>query len=592
MQPFVQLEIIDWGVIAAYFAVALAIGVWSSKKRGEDSDGFFLAGRNMPWWLLGVSMVATTFSTDTPNLVTDLVRQQGVSGNWAWWAFLLTGMLTVFVYARLWRRSGVLTDIEFYELRYGGKAAAFLRGFRALYLGLVFNVLVMATVSLAAIKLGSILLGWPGWLTLAVTCSITLLYSTMGGLRAVILTDFVQFFLAMVGSVWACIHVLGMPEVGGLSGLVAHPLVMDKLSLVPDFSDPAAWIPVLAVPLAVQWWASYYPGAEPGGGGYIAQRMFSAKNEDHAVGATLFFNVAHYALRPWPWILIALASLIVFPELSDLAAAFPGLEADKLGHDAAYPAMLTLLPPGLLGLVAASLLAAFMSTMSTQMNLGASYIVHDFWGRFIRPEATESQRVRAGQVATAISLILGAALGLMLRDAGQAFQLLLLIGAGTGGLFILRWFWWRISAWTEIAAMGGSLLVAGYFTFVHDAIGGGQMVAMEDWQKLVFGAGLTTAIWLAAALLGKGEDEHVLREFVKKVRPGGPGWKRFEDANADDKSEPWAVPRQLLGAFVGCIGVYSALLGTGLLLYGENLEGGCLWAVTGLSVAAIMHLKP
>ena len=382
------LSTLDWAIVGAYFAMSLAVGIWASRQAGEDTQSFFLAGRNMPWWLLGVSMVATTFSTDTPNLVTDLVRQNGVSGNWGWWAFLLTGMLTVFVYANLWRRSGVLTDIEFYELRYSGKAAAFLRGFRALYLGLVFNVLVMGAVSLAAVKFGEIVLGMPGWMTLTLACSITLAYSTLGGLKAVIITDFVQFTLAMIGSVWAMVYILGLPEIGGLSNLIAHANVTEKLPLVPDLSDPDVWVPVLMVPLAVQWWASYYPGAEPGGGGYIAQRMFSAKDESNAVGATFLFNVAHYALRPWPWILIALASLIVFPELSDLREAFPNLPEDKLGHDVAYPAMLTLLPSGLLGLVAASLIAAFMSTMSTQLNLGASYLVNDFYHRFIKPAAT------------------------------------------------------------------------------------------------------------------------------------------------------------------------------------------------------------
>ena len=380
-----KLSTLDWSIVGAYFLMSLAIGLWASRKAGKDTTSFFLAGRNMPWWLLGVSMVATTFSTDTPNLVTDLVRQNGVSGNWGWWAFLLTGMLTVFVYAKLWRRSGVLTDIEFYELRYSGKAAAFLRGFRALYLGLVFNVLVMGAVSLAAIKFGEIVLDLPGWLTLLVACSITLAYSTMGGLKAVIITDFVQFTLAMIGSIWGCIYILGLEKVGGLSNLITHPNVVDKLSLIPDTSNPNVWVPVLLVPLAVQWWASYYPGAEPGGGGYIAQRMFSAKDESNAVGATLLFNIAHYALRPWPWILIALASLVVFPELKDIQQAFPNLPADKLGHDVAYPAMLTLLPSGLLGLVAASLIAAFMSTMSTQVNLGASYLVNDFYRRFINP---------------------------------------------------------------------------------------------------------------------------------------------------------------------------------------------------------------
>ena len=377
------LSTLDWIIVFSYFTLSLFVGVWASKQAGRDTKSFFLAGRNMPWWLLGVSMVATTFSTDTPNLVTDLVRQNGVSGNWGWWAFLLTGMLTVFVYAKLWHRSGVLTDIEFYELRYSGKAAAFLRGFRALYLGLVFNVLVMGAVSLAAIKFGEIVLGWPGWLTLTIACSITLAYSTLGGLKAVIITDFVQFILAMVGSIWAMIYILSLDEVGGISNLLAHNNVIDKLALIPDLSNPDVWVPVLLVPLAVQWWASYYPGSEPGGGGYIAQRMFSAKDEENAVSATLFFNIAHYALRPWPWILIALSSLVIYPELSDLQNAFPNLPTDKLGHDVAYPAMLTLLPNGLLGLVAASLIAAFMSTMSTQLNLGASYLVNDFYHRFI-----------------------------------------------------------------------------------------------------------------------------------------------------------------------------------------------------------------
>ena len=396
------LTTLDWTIVFAYFTLSLAVGIWASKQAGKDTKSFFLAGRNMPWWLLGVSMVATTFSTDTPNLVTDLVRQNGVSGNWAWWAFLLTGMLTVFIYAKLWHRSGVLTDIEFYELRYSGNAAAFLRGFRALYLGLVFNVLVMGAVSLAAVKFGEIVLGWPGWVTLTIACSITLAYSTLGGLKAVIITDFVQFSLAMIGSIWAMIYILGLEQIGGLSNLIAHANVVDKLALIPDLSDPDIWVPILLVPLAVQWWASYYPGSEPGGGGYIAQRMFSAKDEKNAVSATLFFNVAHYALRPWPWILIALSSLIVFPELSDIKAAFPNLPADKLGHDVAYPALLTLLPSGLLGLVAASLIAAFMSTMSTQLNLGASYLVNDFYHRFIKPDASEKHLVNVGRLFTVL----------------------------------------------------------------------------------------------------------------------------------------------------------------------------------------------
>jgi Na+/proline symporter len=448
---------------------------------------------------------------------------------------------------------------------------------------LVFNVLVMATVSLAAIKLGGILLGWPGWLTLLVTCSITLVYSVMGGLRAVILTDFVQFILAMVGSVWAAWWILDLPEVGGLDGLLNHPSVVPQLSLLPDLSDANAWIPMLLIPLAVQWWSSYYPGAEPGGGGYIAQRMFSAKDEGHAVGATLLFNVAHYALRPWPWILVALASLIVFPDLDALREAFPHVAEDKVGHDLAYPAMLSLLPSGLLGLVAASLLAAFMSTMSTQLNLGASYLVHDFYGRFIKPDATERQRVVAGQVATGVSLVMGAGLGLTLTDAGQAFNLLLLLGAGTGGLFLLRWFWWRISAATEIAAMLLSLVVAAYFTWVHDALAANPVALVPElaaWQKLVWGTSITTLGWLASAWLLPPEKEEVLASFVAQTGVAGPGWRRFSSSS---HSPSPSVAQGLLQAFLGCVAVYGALMATGSALYGETTQA---WALAGAAVAA------
>ena len=570
------LSSLDWSIVGAYFALSFAVGIWASKQAGKDTKSFFLAGRNMPWWLLGVSMVATTFSTDTPNLVTDLVRQNGVSGNWSWWAFLLTGMLTVFVYANLWRRSGVLTDIEFYELRYSGKAAAFLRGFRALYLGLVFNVLVMGAVSLAAVKFGEIVLGMPGWLTLTIAGSITLAYSMLGGLKAVIITDFVQFTLAMIGSVWGMLYILGLPEIGGLSNLISHANVVDKLALIPDMSDPNIWVPVLLVPLAVQWWASYYPGAEPGGGGYIAQRMFSAKDEQNAVGATFLFNVAHYALRPWPWILIALASLIVFPELSDLREAFPNLPEDKLGHDVAYPAMLTLLPSGLLGLVAASLIAAFMSTMSTQLNLGASYLVNDFYHRFIKPDASEKELVMAGRLFTVISLILGAGLGLMLTSAGQAFNLLLMIGAGTGLIYILRWFWWRINAYTEIVAMISSIFIAGYFNFGDSSLDG--------WQKIVIGAILTTIVWIVATYLTPADDEQTLRNFVKKVNPGGPGWKKYSDGIS---TEPWPVPNGILSMVLGCVAVYGFLLGVGQLIYGHK-ESGLM--ICGLGVIASLGL--
>ncbi len=574
-----MLTTLDWGIITIFFVLSLGIGIWASKRAGKDKESFFLAGKDMPWWLLGVSMVATTFSTDTPNLVTDLVRRNGVSGNWGWWSFLLTGMLTVFIYAKLWHRSNVLTDIEFYELRYSGKAAAFLRGFRALYLGLIFNVLVMGSVSLAAVKFGEIVLGIPGWLTLFIACSITLFYSVLGGLKAVIVTDFIQFIFAMVGSIWATIYILSLPEIGGLANLITHENVVGKLSLLPDFSNPDSWVPVLLIPLAVQWWASYYPGSEPGGGGYIAQRMFSAKSEFDAIGATFLFNIAHYAIRPWPWILIALSSLIIFPDLSDLQSTFPDLSKDKLGHDIAYPAMLTLLPAGLLGLVSASLIAAFMSTMSTQLNLGASYLVNDFYHRFFRPESSNNELVAVARISTVITIILGAGLGLFLTSAGQAFNLLLMIGAGTGLIYILRWFWWRINAYTEIVAMISSLLIAFYLNF------GGLQIA--DWSKIIIGALLTTFTWLVATFITPPDDQETLQNFVDKVNPGGPGWKRYPSKM---NVEPWIVPRGLFSMFLGCTAVYGFLLSTGQFIYGNVEIGFFLFSISVLAFYGIYKI--
>ena len=563
-----KLTTLDWSIISFYFLGTILVGIWAAKSSDKSVRSYFLAGQNMPWWLIGVSMVATTFSTDTPNLVTDLVRQNGVSGNWTWWAFLITGMLTVFVYARLWRRSDILTDIEFYELRYSGKAAAFLRGFRAIYLGLIFNVLVMGAVSLAAVKFGEIILGWPGWLTLLISCSITLLYSSIGGLRAVIITDFIQFFLAMLGSVWATVYIVNLPQIGGISNLVLHQNTISKLSIFPDFKDPDIWVPVFMIPLSVQWWASYYPGSEPGGGGYIAQRMLSAKNEKNAIGATLLFNIAHYAIRPWPWILIALSSLIIFPELSDIQKAFPSLSDDKLGHDVAYPAMLSLLPSGLLGLVAASLIAAFMSTMSTQLNLGASYIVNDFYHRFINSKASDEKLVKVGRLFTIISVILGASLGLILKSAGQAFTLLLMIGSGTGLIYILRWFWWRINAYTEIIAMISSLIIACIFNFSE--------LGIDNWQKIVFGSLLTSLIWILATFLTPPDDEQTLKTFVNKINPGGPGWKKYSTIKSET---PSSISRGVLSMFLGCIVVYGALIGTGQLLYGYMFLGSSIYLV-------------
>ncbi len=588
-----QLALIDWVFIFAFFAFSLAVGLIVSRKAGSNTTDYFLSGRTMPWWLLGVSMVATTFSSDTPNLVANLVRDSGVSGNWAWWAFLLTGMLTVFVYAKLWRRSEVLTDIEFYELRYSGPAAAFLRGFRALYLGLIFNVFVMGSVALAGIKFGEIILGWPGWQTLLIAGSITLIYSALGGLRAVIITDFVQFIIAMVGSILACIYILGMDEIGGLSSLLQQEAVREKMHLLPDFSDPNAWIPILFVPLAVQWWASYYPGSEPGGGGYIAQRMFSARSEPHAVGATMFFNAAHYAIRPWPWILIALASLVIFPDLSDLQAAFPNLPADKLGNDIAYPAMLTFLPPGLLGLVAASLIAAFMSTMSTQLNLGASYLVNDFYERFLKPEASERELVWAGRFFTVLSTVLGLGLGLILTDASQAFSLMLLLGAGTGLIYILRWFWWRINAFTEIIAMISSLIIAIYLNFIHESLG---FATLQAWQQITIGAFLTTLTWIVATYFTPPDNDETLRNFFRKIEPGGPGWKAVvKKARSEGVSMPETtgqLPLEILGMVLGCVAVYGALFATGFFIYGFLVPAIVMTVCSAAAAAGILLIWP
>ncbi len=585
-----QLATLDLSIIIAFFVVSLAIGVVVAKKAGKSASEFFLSGRNMPWWLLGVSMVATTFSADTPNLVTDLVRQNGVAGNWAWWAFLLTGMLTVFVYARLWRRSGVVTDLEFYEMRYSGKLAEFLRGFRAIYLGVFFNIMIMATVCLAAIKIGGVMLGLTPVQTILVASIVTVIYSGLGGLRGVIITDFVQFGLAMIGSIWATIVILDIPEVNGLSGLLGNPNVAGKLSLLPDFNNTEMVVTLLLIPLAVQWWSVWYPGAEPGGGGYIAQRMLSAKDEKNAVGATLFFNVAHYALRPWPWILIALASLVIFPEIADLQAAFPDMPADKVKHDLAYSAMLTYLPAGLFGLVLASLIAAFMSTLSTHLNWGSSYVVNDVYKRFVNKEASEQEQVMLGRISTVVLMALAALLALALSNALQAFNILLQIGAGTGLLFILRWFWWRINAYSEITAMVVSFVIALGFEFVFPDV--------ADHIKLVTGVAITTVAWVAVTLLTPPTDEERLRSFFRLIRPSGPGWQPVIDrAKADGEDlvpidgPGWGkLPLQILSMFVGCLGVYSALFATGYWIYGKTMPAFALTVVAAVAGWGLFRL--
>jgi solute:Na+ symporter, SSS family len=585
---------IDWLILGAYLLFTLLIGVFAARRAGRNTTEFFLSGRHMPWWLLGTSMVATTFSTDTPNLVTDIVRQNGVAGNWVWWAFLLTGMLTVFVYAKLWRRAGILTDLEFYELRYSGPTATFLRAFRAIYLGVFFNIMIMASVTLAATKIAGVLLGLSPLQTVLIAGGVTVCFSMMGGLRSVVLTDFVLFLTALAGSIIAAVYALRHPDVGGLSALLSHPQVSGRLSILPDFSDPAQYLPLLVIPLAVQWWSVWYPGAEPGGGGYVAQRMLAARSETDATGATLLFNVAHYALRPWPWILVALASIVVFPTVDSIREAFPHISPGILGHDLAYSAMLTLLPAGLLGFVVASLTAAYMSTISTHLNWGASYVVHDFWRRFVKPAAEERELVLVGRVTTLVLMVLAAAVALRLQNALQAFGILLQIGAGTGLLFILRWFWWRINAISELVAMVVSFAVAIYLELVHPSLFPG--LPLDSSTRLVLGVAITTLAWVIATFLTKPASEERLRSFVALVQPGGPGWERVV-RQAAAEGQPirgsgggWIVPQGILAMVAGCFAVYSALFAIGNWIYGRPLPAAVLTAISALAAVYVSRV--
>ena len=571
-----QLSTLDISIIGCFFLIFTIIGIKVSKSASKSGVDFFLSGRNMPWWLLGISMVATTFSADTPNLVTQIIRQNGVSGNWVWWAFLLTGMLTVFVYARLWRRSEVLTDLAFYEIRYSGKAAAFLRGFRAIYLGIFFNVMIMASVCLAAIKIGGILFNLEPWQCVLYASIITVFYSVMGGLKGVIITDFIQFIIAMIGAIWAAVYIINMPEINGLSNLLTHASVADKLNFLPNFNDNKALLTLLIIPIAVQWWSVWYPGAEPGGGGYIAQRMLSAKNEKHAIGATLLFNIAHYALRPWPWILIALASLIIYPSLTDIQTAFPGIDPKIIGDDIAYPAMLTKLPSGLLGLIVASLVAAFMSTISTHLNWGASYVAFDFYKRFIKPECSDKELVIVGRISTVLLMILAALLSLALSDAMDAFNILLQIGAGTGLIYISRWFWWRVNAYSEITGMVVSFILALWFKFgPENAFGKG----LESHEELVLSVLITTVCWVSVTLLTPPTNKNVLLEFYKKVRPYGKGWNGFKRKINGSEELPEStenLTKDIASMLLGCAAVYTTLFGFGYVLYG-NFMGAIIF---------------
>ncbi|MFK5981570.1 MAG: Na+:solute symporter [Flavobacteriaceae bacterium] len=602
-----KLATLDWVLIISFFTLVLAIGIIVSKKSGKNTSEYFLSNRSMPWWLLGFSMVATTFSTDTPNLVTDIVRNNGVSGNWVWWAFLLTGLLTVFVYAKLWRKSNVNTDMEFYDLRYGGKPAHFLRGFRSVYLGVIFNIMAMAAVTLAAIKIGQVMLGLSPVETVLIAGTITVIFSALGGFRGVVYTDFVLFFVAIIGSIGAAYYLVNLPEVGGLEKLFQNENVVGKLNIFPDFSDTEALIGIFIIPLAVQWWSAWYPGAEPGGGGYIAQRMLAAKNENHAIGATFFFNIMHYALRPWPWILVALASLVLYPDLASIHEAFPNVEESKLGHDLAYSAMLTKIQPGtgLLGLILASLGAAYMSTISTHLNWGSSYIVNDFYKQQINRKASERELVNVGRLSTVVLMFFSALLALTLTNALQLFDIILMFGAGTGLIFILRWFWWRINAWSEISAMFASGVISillnftSLSTILFDHKNDADVLiegVFPAWAKFPLVVLITTIVWVVVTFLTKPEKDETLRDFYKQTAPGGPGWKKvietFTDKDYVEKetTKTWSVPSGILAMVLGCILVYSIMFATGNILYGNYTIAGGLGILIFISAFLLIRL--
>src|SRR3954466_9361850 len=576
---------LDWTIVVISIAISFAPAILLARRAGRSTAEFFTSGRAAPWWLIGVSMVATTFSTDTPNLVTNFVREGGVANNWAWWAFLLTGMATVFFYARLWRRSRVLTDLEFYEIRYAGRAASFVRGFRALYLGLSFNCMIMATGNLAATKNANVVLGWPMVRTLAVCAVLNIAFAATSGLWGVMVTDLIQFGIAMTGSFGAAYFALKQPAVGGLSGLFRQ-IPATTLAFVPDFRDWRLTLSLLVIPLTSQWWSVWYPGAEPGGGSYIAQRMLAAASTRDALSGTLFFNVAHYALRPWPWVIVALASMIVFPNLSDIAATFPYVDPHLVGHDMAYSAMLKFLPTGFLGLMIAGMLAAYVSTLSTHLNWGTSYLVHDFYRRFVRRDADERHYVFIGRIVTGLLMLAAVGVTYALDSARQSFNLLMSIGAGTGLIYLLRWFWWRINAWSEIAAMASSFVVSIAF-FAAQKSG----VAIDATTVLLVTIVVTTVAWIAATYLTRPTEPATLERFYARVRPAGPGWRAVRERMGLGPS-PDSLADSLLGWVLGVAFIYAALFGSGSLLYGRWAQGFVWLAVFRVSGGGLFRLLP
>jgi len=591
-----RLQLLDWIIIVVSLLICFVPALFYGKRAGKSTSEFFASGRAVPWWLAGLSMVATTFSSDTPNLVTDIVRRQGVAGNWVWWAFVLTGVSTVFFYARMWRRSGVMTDLEFYEIRYSGRAAGFVRGFRSVYLGLFFNCMIMATVNLAACKIAGILFGFERWQTLLFVGVLNVVFATHSGLWGVLVIDMIQFFIKMTAVIAAAYFALQLPEIGGMSGLVNKLSVLkgpggvNYLNILPDFTNH--WdiaIAIFIMPIAVQWWAVWYPGAEPGGGSYIAQRMLATKSEKDSLGSVLFFNVAHYVLRPWPWIIVGLCSIIVYPQLSDIQKAFPNLDPKLLGHDIAYPAMLKFLPVGFIGLMVGGLIAANSSTILTHLNWGASYLVHDFYRRFIRKNSDEKHYVLVGRLVTIALFFCASALVFVLDTAKDAFDIILQVGAGTGLLYLIRWFWWRVNAWAEIAAMISSFVVSIVILILNK-----NGILISTHIALLITIGFTTVCWLTTVFIGPKTDERILIEFYRKIRPFGPGWKQIrvkagvsiEEARSTGEN----IPLGLLGWVTGCTVIWSSLFTVGNFLYGRMEYALALLSVFIVSGIILLHI--
>jgi len=613
-----KLVLLDWIIVAISLLICFVPALFFGKRAGSSTSEFFASGRSVPWWLAGLSMVATTFSSDTPNWVTQQVRQYGVAGNWQWWAFVLTGVSTVFFFARLWRRSGVMTDLEFYELRYSGRAASVVRGFRAVYLGLFFNCFIMGMVTLAASKIANILFAMPPWQTILIAGLLNVAFAAHSGLWGVLVIDMVQFVIKMTAVIAAAYFSLvavarhtgvGDGALAGLRELVStlgsqqvnyqggsQPVLspidgrgQPILDILPNFAMGDLALMIFLMPIAVGWWANWYPGAEPGGGSYIAQRMLASKSEKDSLGGTLFFNLAHYVLRPWPWIITALCSIIIFPELKDIAAAFPAADPNLIGHDSAFPAMLKFLPVGFVGLMVGGLIAANSSTILTHLNWGSSYLVHDFYRRFINTSASEKHYVNVGRICTAGLYIIAGLLSLVLDSAQDAFEVLISIGAGTGLLYLLRWYWWRINATCEVVAMVSSFTVSVVF-FTMKKTGH----ALPFAQTVLYSVALTTVCWVVTAFVSAPTSRERLIAFYRKVYPAGPGWRKVREEAGVSESEAALhsdnMGQATLGWIAGCLTIWSSLFAIGNFLYGRMPTALILTAVFVVSGSVLLYV--